>query len=155
MRSIKEKLNILSIIAKKFNENNIVWAVGGSTLLYLKGLTDFFADIDIEVKEDDVLLAKKLLNELGILKENKPNKDFKTKYFLEFVVDGVDIDLMAGFTIVNNGKEYYFPLKEDDIYKIIKINEEKIPLHSVLKWKEYYKLMNREDKVKLLTKSEI
>lgn len=44
---IQHKLEILSQIAKKLNEGHVTWAVGGSLLLYFKGIVDEFHDIDL------------------------------------------------------------------------------------------------------------
>ena len=45
MKSIQEKLDVLSKLAAKFNKEGIVWAVGGSLLLYFKGYVENFNDI--------------------------------------------------------------------------------------------------------------
>lgn len=57
---IQHKLEILSQIAKKLNEGHITWAVGGSLLLYFKGIVDEFHDIDLMVHADDAEEAKSL-----------------------------------------------------------------------------------------------
>lgn len=150
MSTLKHKLEILSLIAKNLNKEKITWAVGGSTLLYLKNISKTFDDIDIEVTEDGVSKVKQILLNLGQLQTQDLNKNFKTKYFYEFKIENVDVDVMAGLSIINNEIEYYFPLNKEDISDYIIINNETIPLQSVLKWKQYYKLMNRHDKVKMI-----
>lgn len=47
----KHKLDVLSQAAERFNAQGIIWAVGGSLLLYLKKIADSFHDIDIMVKK--------------------------------------------------------------------------------------------------------
>ncbi len=150
MNKITQKLKVLSKIAKTFNENNILWAIGGSTLLYLKNIVNNFDDIDIIVDENQIELVTRLLLEVGSLEPQNPHSNFKTKHFLEFVIDFVDVDVMAGFIIVKDNKDYYFPLQQNDISKTIIINDQQIPLHSIKQWKKYYQLMNRMDKVNLI-----
>ena len=106
MNESRQKLTVLSKIARVFNENQILWAVGGSMLLYFKGKTDIFHDIDLMVGEKDIDAAKALLLTIGDLLPEKPNPQYKTRHFLEFSVDGVDVDVMAGFIIVRDGKGY-------------------------------------------------
>ena len=53
--TINEKLNILKLIATKFNQANISWAVGGSLLLYFEKITDHFNDLDIMIANKDAL----------------------------------------------------------------------------------------------------
>lgn len=44
---LDKKLKVLSDIAYVLNKNHVVWAVDGSLLLYFKGKTDLFHDIDL------------------------------------------------------------------------------------------------------------
>ncbi len=144
----EKKFEVLAKIAVEFNKNNIVWAVGASMLLYFKGIIKEFNDIDIMIKEEDAKKAKEILNNMGELIQKSPTQQYKTKVFLEYVVDEVDIDVMAGFVIVNNDKDHYFPLKKEDISEMIVVNGQNIPLHSVSEWQKYYLLMNKMSRVK-------
>lgn len=65
--TVEKKLSVLSKIGKVLNENNIVWAVGGSLLLYFKGKVAVFQDIDIMVIEDNVKELKEILQQYGDL----------------------------------------------------------------------------------------
>lgn len=150
MREIEKKFEVLSKIAKELNDNNITWAIGASLLLYIKGISSEFHDIDIMVAERDVQALKNILLPLGELQSKNPNIQYKTKQFLEFKVEGVDIDVMAGFVIVNKGRSFYFPLDKDNIMDYTEINGVKIPLQSVKEWRKYYELMGRTEKVKII-----
>lgn len=150
MENLENKLTILSHIAKELNQKNVTWAVGASMLLYFKGIISEFHDIDIMVAEEDVEIVKEVLMSFGSIQTTNPNVKYKTKYFLEFIVDGIDIDVMAGFIIINKDKEYYFPLKKENINDYTEVNEVKIPLQSLEEWRNYYELMGRDEKVKLI-----
>lgn len=150
MITIEKKLNILSKVAKELNANNITWAIGASLLLYFKEITNEFHDIDIMVAESDVEKIKKILLSFGKLQPKNPNIQYKTKDFMEFNIEGVDFDVMAGFVIVNNNIDYYFPLEKKDIKDYIYIQGTTIPLHSIQEWLTYYKLMDRTKKVKMI-----
>ncbi|KEH97128.1 nucleotidyltransferase domain-containing protein [Clostridium massiliodielmoense] len=150
MVGVENKFKVLSKIAKELNDNNITWAIGASLLLYIKGISSEFNDIDIMVAESDVEVLKNILLSLGELQARNTNAQYKTKQFLEFKVQDVDIDVMAGFVIVNNGRNFYFPLDKDDIMDYTEINGVKIPLQSVKEWRNYYELMGRTEKVKMI-----
>lgn len=45
----EKKLEVLCRIAHSLNRGKVLWALGGSLLLYLKGKTDTFHDIDLMV----------------------------------------------------------------------------------------------------------
>ena len=148
--NIEYKLSVLKKIAYLFNEASITYAVGASCLLYFKGITNHFNDLDIVVLEEDIFKAKEILVTLGTLNPPKSNEGYKTRHFLEFVVEEVDVDIMAGFVIVNRGKDYDCSLKKEQIKEYSYIDEVCIPLHDVKLWREYYNLMGRENKVAII-----
>lgn len=148
--SLDKKLKVLSAVAHELNECGIVWAVGASALLYLKNKTDHFNDIDIMVLEDDIDKLKEVLLKMGKLSPSTPAKQYRTRHFLEFTIDGIDIDVMAGFVIVQEGKEYDCSLQREQIAEYIRINGEKIPLQSIADWRRYYNLMGRPEKVEMI-----
>lgn len=150
MKDLEHKLDVLTTIAEYFNNEQITWAVGASLLLYLKGKTDVFQDIDIMIIESDVEKVKNVISKLGIIQPPNPSEQYKTKCFIECVIDDVDLDIMAGFVIVNNGTEYDCSLRKDEIVDVVLINNQKIPLHSLELWKYYYELMGRNDKVEMI-----
>lgn len=150
MGDIKHKLAVLARIAEEFNHKDVTWAIGASLLLYFKGIVSEFHDIDIMIAEEDAETVKDTLLSLGDIQQPTPNAKYKTKSFLEFHVDGVDIDAMAGFVIVNQDKEYYFTLKRENIKDFTEVHGIKIPLQSVDEWRKYYELMGRNDKVKMI-----
>lgn len=103
------------------------------------------------VAESDVENTKKILLSFGELQPKNPNIQYKTKDFMEFNIEGIDFDVMAGFVIVNNNIEHYFPLEKKDIKDYIDIQGTTIPLQSIEEWLTYYKLMDRTKKVKMIS----
>jgi hypothetical protein len=150
MTKIEHKLTVLSQIAQELNQKNITWAVGASLLLYFKGIVTDFHDIDIMVAEDDANEAKAVLLSIGTLQPPSPNISYKTKHFMEFIVEGVEIDVMAGFVIMSNDIEHNFPIKAENIKEFTQLNEVQIPLQSLEEWRVYYQLMGRFEKVELI-----
>jgi hypothetical protein len=150
MDQIEHKLTVLSQIAKELNQKNVTWAVGASLLLYFKKIAPDFHDIDIMVGEGDVNEAKAVLLSFGIMQPPNPDIAYKTKHFMEFIVEGVEIDVMAGFVIVKHNKEFQISFGKEDIKEYIKIKEISIPLQSVEAWRTYYQLMGRGEKVEMI-----
>lgn len=148
--SVEKKLAVLTKIGEALNEEQIVWAVGGSLLLYLKGKAAMFRDIDIMVTEADVKRLKEILEQYGVLAPPNPNALYKTRYFYEFTIDGVEVDVMAGFVIVHEGKEYDCSLQPKSITKYFLINDVEIPLQSLEDWRRYYVLMGRTERVEMI-----
>ena len=137
-------------VAKILNENNITWAVGASLLLYFKGITNKFNDIDLMVAEKDIEKTKTIFLSLGKEYPKNPNLQYKSKCFLEFNVDGIDFDIISGFVIVNNNCDHYFPLEKNSIAEYFCLENTSIPLQSVNDWLTYYTLMNRKEKGEMI-----
>lgn len=149
---MKDKISVLLKVANLFNDNGITWNVVASCMLYLRGIVENFNDIDLMIHIDDVETVKELLIEYKML-ERIPNGKYQTKYFLEYEIEAVNIDIMAGFTIVHNNNVHYFPLaREQNSDKII-IDNSIIHLESIENWLVYYKLMCRKDKVDIINTS--
>lgn len=149
---MKNKIAVLLKIANLFNENGITWNVGASCMLYFRDVVEDFNDIDLMIHIDDVEKVKELLTKYKSL-ERKPNGKYQTEHFLEYDIEGVDIDIMAGFKIVHNNNIYYFPLSKEQKSDKKIINNSIIYLESIEKWLIYYKLMERKDKVEIINNS--
>lgn len=149
-KTIREKLSVLSSIARAFNQASITWAVGASTLLYLHGIVPDFHDLDIMVTVQDALRAKELLRAMGTLQPSAREVRYETKYFFEFLIEGVEVDLMGGFAIRRDGVVHDCGLDPAQITESAVVDGQKIPLHSLRAWRGYYALMGRDAKVALI-----
>ncbi len=149
--SVSSKFEVLKSVAKEFNHAGVIWALGGSMLLYFKGITSEFHDIDIMIMDDDLETVKKIMAALhGDIQPAKPNEKYRTKAFLEYVVSDVDVDIMAGLRIISEDQVVDCSLQANQIVEYIDLYGEKIPLQSSALWCRYYELMGREAKVKLI-----
>jgi hypothetical protein len=144
-----KKLKVLYKLANLLNTHKIKWNVGASCMLYLRGLVPSFNDIDIMIQEKDVTKLKKLLEQYP-LEIRKPNDKYQTKFFLEYIIDGVEIDIMAGFSIVKNGQVHYFPMHQADQFDRREVDGVVVYMESLEQWYQFYYLMDRTDKVLLL-----
>lgn len=146
----ERKLDVLADIARALNQSGVTWAVGGSLLLYFKGKTGVFRDIDLMVCETDVEKLKQAMLPLGAPAPSDPNAQYRTRCFLEFTVRGVDVDVMAGFVILENGQEHDCALKLEQVAEHILVRGEDIPLQSLEDWRRYYAWMGRTSKVAMI-----
>ena len=149
MLSKDEKLSILARLAAEFHKQHLIWAVGASLLLYLKGYADDFHDIDIMVQEADAETMEAILRSLGTMQPSDKG-NFATKHFREFIIDGAEVDMIGGFAIISGGKVHNCDLKPTEITEYAEVAGQKIPLHSLSLWRTYYALMGRENKVAII-----
>ena len=150
MANTQEKLDVLARIGEAFNGAGLTWAVGASLMLYFRGVTDNFHDIDLLATDDDAPRACELLSRMGAPVPKTSSPQFTTRFFCTFAVDGVDVDLMAGFGVVYEGRAYDRSLDPADITEFRAVNGVSIPLHSLAVWRENYRLMGRDGKVKMI-----
>lgn len=150
MAETAEKIEVLKKIAHRFNEAHVVWALGASMLLYFKGITSEFHDIDLMIANEDVECVRTILSEMGEIQPPNPNSKYRTKTFMEFIIDSIDVDVMAGFSIISDGKVFDCSLQEEQVVEKMSLGTELIPLQSPLLWREYYQLMGRTEKVKMI-----
>lgn len=145
--------NTLSYIGKKLNETNVMWGVGASLLLNQYGLIDKPGDIDILVDIKNIEKADKILKNIGKKKEWEKTAMYSTKYFYEYIIDGIDVDVMSGLAVNHSMGvfEYIFDYNSISNFRII--NGVKIPFTSLEDWYVIYQLIpNRESKVKMIEK---
>ena len=149
MEDKQKKLEVLAKLAADLNESDILWAVGASAMLFLRGIVQKFHDIDLMVCEEDVEVAKEILLRHGTLLPSEPNGQYGTRHFLEFDVDGVEIDLIAGFVVNSaDGKQHVCPLQVEEVDACVDVFDQAIALHSLNVWYQYYTWMGRKDRVK-------
>jgi hypothetical protein len=145
--------NTLSYIGEKLNDSNIIWAVGASILLNQFGLIDKPNDIDIFVDIEDIERADEILKSIGEKKKWEKTAAYSTKYFYEYIVDRIDVDVMAGFTINHSNGVFEYIFDYNSISKFKLINGVNIPFTSLEDWYVIYQLIpNREPKVNLIEK---
>lgn len=144
-------LNTLTFMGDKLNKANILWGVGASILLNQYGLVDKPNDIDIFVYVDHIEKANEVLEAIGIKRKWEKTTTYSTKYFYEYVINGVDVDVMAGFAINHEAGTYEYVFDNTSILQTQKINGVEIPFTSLEDWYVLYQLIpNREAKVKLI-----
>ena len=155
MKEEQKKIELLQKIAHRLNEAHVQWALGASMLLYFKSITSEFHDIDLMVADHDAECVRTILSEMGELcpPDLMPNPMYRTKAFMEFLIDSIEVDVMAGFAIVHEGTVYDCSLRGDQIVEKMLLGTEVIPLQSPWLWCKYYRLMRRPQKADIIEKA--
>ena len=115
-------------------------------MLYLRGRARNVHDIDLMVDEREVERAKEVLSGMGKLMPEKEDARYQTRHYHKFVIDGTEVDLIAGFVIVKDGVAHECPLLRKDITERKDLEGAAVPLHALAVWGEYYELMGRTEK---------
>ncbi len=89
----------LAKIAKLLNDEKIMWNVGGSVLLSHFDLHESPHDIDIIVSKADSNKVEYILSGLGEMRDVEKSDVFQSDYYRKFIINGTEVDLIAGFKI--------------------------------------------------------
>lgn len=142
---------VLEKIARKVNGSGITWGVGASVMLTHYGIAENPRDIDILVELKDVDKLDEILSKMGEKKRGTPDKVYKTKCFYEYIIDGIEIDVMGGLCITYEDKDYLFNFTKESIGDYMKVGSVRVPVCRVSEWYEIYKLIpKREGRVRAI-----
>lgn len=141
----------LSMIADQLNEQGIVWGVGASILLYQHGLVNNPQDIDLIIDLKDADQADRILTAMGEKRIAFDSVTYSTKVFGEYVINGIDVDLMSGFGIDHRLGTYIYDFDRKSVVDYFKVNTVNIPFTALEDWYVLYALMpGKEVKAKLI-----
>ena len=118
-------------IAKRFNEEHLVWAVGGSLMLYLNGIVSDFEDIDVFVSVEHAPIAQSILESLGSKQLTTYSDQFQTVVYETYRINSVSVDLMAGFKIVHEKTIHDCSLTKKSLIDFTYFNQHILPLWNV------------------------
>lgn len=149
---MEERLReVLKKIARALNEGKISYGIGASVMLYHHGIGRSPRDIDIQVDVRDIERVDEILSLYGRRGERFPDEIYKTRYFYEYEIDGVEVDVMGGLCVRCNGEDHAFDFHKDMIEEIVEVDGVEVPLAGLEEWHRIYKVLpGREEKVAMI-----
>ena len=153
-------MKTLELLADKLNGMNITWAIGASTVLYFNGHETLPNDIDLFIEEKDFEGVRNNLLMFGYEKTKNDDGDiYNTQRFTTIVVNGIEIDIIAGFYIRHIEGEFRFIFDDKSIDKVVDVGNQRVNIMALEDWYILYQLIpGREKKVQtikgLLSKKE-
>lgn len=145
---------IESVLAKTgtvLNASKVLWGVGASLLLNRYGLVNTVNDIDIVVSLADIDKADRLLSALGEKQATRDSDIYATDYFFEYIIDGINVDMMAGFKINLRQSVFEYGFDHQSVPLRFSVGCVDIPYSTLEDWYVLYQLMpDRDHKVELI-----
>jgi len=91
-------LDALAKAAHELNRAGVVWALGASALMYVKGVVETFHDVDLLIQPEHMPAAHQAFVLAGATPKPPaaPSTVYASTFFEEFSLDGVDFDLLGG-----------------------------------------------------------
>ena len=130
-RYIAQKKTVLEKVLALARVKGVKISVGASAMLYMRGVVDYFSDLDLSINVDDYELIKNDLEQIA------SKNGTKWGYIHCFTIDGVNIDLIC--------KEYDV-LKDCDINYLV--GKEYVPLETLDHWLNRYTELGRSVRVR-------
>lgn len=140
----KQALQKLSKILKS---RKITWGIGGSYLLYLHGLYDNPADIDLWVTPNDMDEVRMLFKGFP---ELETNINLPKELHFKMLYHEIEVDFVACFMTKPNQYDFTYTIDADNIEEISIGEEKTVPCTYLEDWYIVYKLLRREDKAKII-----
>lgn len=145
---------VLEKVVACLQQERIQFGIGGSLLLHHHGLPVTPLDIDLVVALADAERAVLLLSEMGTVLEQDETSLYATEVFQEFMIEGIDLDLMSGLQVRHDEGVFVYPFDEQSI------DSTGLPFMALVDWYVIYQLIpGREQKVAMieqyLTKQEV
>jgi len=144
---MKTLFEVLQKLVTLFDNHDVPYAIGGSLLLYQKGLDVEVHDIDILLEDISYPIVKSLLKNEQVTEKTIPHPTYPTAHFMELVMDGIEVDLMFSFSIRYQNEIFSFPLeKEQHTFQ-----DKPMSFSRIEDWYVMYQLMpGRENKAAMI-----
>ena len=108
----------LVALVNRLTTCEIPYALGGSMMLHLRGLTDDVADIDIAVPADAKEAVRAATQAWWIGERPNDRSTFDSAWRVKLDVDGVAGHVFGGFAVMRDERRVALPLRSDEAVEI-------------------------------------
>lgn len=143
-------IDLLKKIADAAAKREIVWGVGASSVLFERGIVGAVNDLDLVTTLEYAPLFNEALSSMGEVLTKDDNPMYKTAFFKAYLIEGLEVDLMAGFTISSEAGDYTYHFDRESIDHIAVFEGTNVPFTSLEDWYVLYQLMGRDAKSKMI-----
>jgi predicted nucleotidyltransferase len=134
-------------LAVALNNRNVNWGIGGSYLLYLKGIVNTCNDLDFVIDPLDEQNVLDLLLEYNIEYESvEKGSIYGTRQLIRFIYENVEVDFLIGFIV----KDFVYPSGKFLAPEVVQIKGVEVHLCDLKDWLYAYQMIGRKQKVQLL-----
>lgn len=139
----------IELLAKRFNELNLTWAIGGSYLLKRYGINDGLNDLDIMVSEESVKRMNEVMSEHAVKLDVVNNENYQTDHYSSYIMDNKIINVICNLKCDFN-ESFTYTFGKEDINSHESSNNEKIYFGDLLDWYVIYQEIDKKETYKLI-----
>lgn len=147
------QMKVLANIARLFSEEKVLWALGGSTLLYMHKIVEHTDRIKLIITPEGAAAADAILSRIGEKHPRVPSRHYATQFFSEYTIEGQTVFIISGMTLHYKGFLYSYPFGRESIVAMLPLDGIYIPATAIEDWYVLYQMMpNREQRVASIEK---
>lgn len=135
--------NLISKVAKEFNQQNVVWGIGGSYLLQRYGIETDLNDIDILISEDSIHRVKDIMSRISIKQDTVIDEKFNSKFFAIYQINGTNINIISSLNY-HFKEDFNYNFDQEDINIYENYGNQRINYCHLMDWYIIYKEINRK-----------
>lgn len=129
-------------IAKLLSEKEVFWAVGGATLLRLRGVADDSPRISLIISTEDMRTVDELFCSIGQAYPRELSPNFASRFFCRYTIDGQEVDVVSGLTLHYKGFFLTYPFRRDSIVSMQRLADDVyVPLMALEDWYVLFQMM--------------
>lgn len=138
-------------LAVELNKTNILWGLGGSSMLSHYQIIDVVNDIDILIDEQGAEEVESILSAIAKKEKAISKEPFATKHFQKYNDGNTSIDVMGCFQIHHEKGLYTMNFDQASITSKMLIDDIHVPLSSLEDWYILYSLIpGKQNKADLI-----
>lgn len=148
---LKTNKQVLVRIAEAFCTQEILWALGGVTLLACSGIDIEAERLDLIIDSADIAKVDLLLSAWGEAHPRVPSPRYASRFYCRYTIEGADVHVMSGLVLRDKGFLYTYRFDRETIASMLPVENVYIPCTALEDWYILYQMMPwRETRVKAL-----
>lgn len=115
-REYEERKDCLFKLLKEFDKKEVIYGMGCSFNLFLRGIVDEFHDFDIIISKNSVSKVKGIMKALGAtLVATGGNGYCESDVYLHYQLGRVDVDIISGFRVLTYNTQIYYAIDSSEM----------------------------------------
>ncbi len=135
-------------LAEDLNRSGIPWQAGSSVLLWFHGLEEDPGDLDLFFPPEEEQRVMEFFQSRGTLESPPGHDPYRTRWFYQVDLAGVEVDLMGGFALMTPEGICRMEMVPGPPGRLP--GGQTVPLGTLEEWLVLYCLMGREHRVRVL-----
>lgn len=132
---------ILGRIAALLSQYSVLWAVGGATMLRLRGVIPKSKHITILVSAQDAPTVHTVFTQIGQAHTRELSPNYASRFFCRYTIEGEEMQVISGMMLHYKGFLFTYPFDRNAITRMCPVDDVFVPLTAIEDWYVLYQMM--------------